>query len=143
MGLTDHFTSYSLAVARLWDANHLLIGHGLSKDLHAIGLAKTLLLRPEGAFDTMTFPKFQGKGGNARPLKRLAKELLGLEIQPHGRRHDPEVDAHAVLRLFMEHARPRLLSSASSYDELVSHYQKEILFYHKNQIQQDLDSTPL
>ena len=46
-------------VMRLWNASHILIGHGLSKDLHAIGLAQELLSRPEGGFDTMTFPKFQ------------------------------------------------------------------------------------
>lgn len=73
----------------------------------------------------------KGKGGNARPLKRLAKELLGLEIQARGKRHDPEVDARAVLDLYMGHARPRLLSSTGNYEGLINHYQEEILDFHR------------
>ena len=110
------------SVLRLWDDEHILIGHGLTKDLHALGLAHEMQRRK--TYDTMTFPKFQGKGGSARSLKRLAKEVLGMEIQAPGKLHDPEDDARVVLQLYMGHARPRLLSN---YDDLVAHYEQQLL----------------
>ena len=82
----------------LWDEQHILIGHGLGKDLHALGITEDLQ-QNRHKFDTMTFPKFQGKGGNARSLRRLAHDCLGEIIQAKGELHDPEVDARVVLRV--------------------------------------------
>ncbi|WIA32659.1 hypothetical protein OEZ86_003460 [Tetradesmus obliquus] len=58
-------------------AGRLLLGHGLAKDLAALGMAHPghLLL------DTMTHPAFCNKAGNARSLRQLAKAFLGINIQ--------------------------------------------------------------
>ena len=54
----------------------LLVGHGLKKDLHSLGLSHPQhLIR-----DTMSFEVFQSRG-HARKLKALALELLGNNIQ--------------------------------------------------------------
>ncbi|GAX81261.1 hypothetical protein CEUSTIGMA_g8693.t1 [Chlamydomonas eustigma] len=104
-------------ILELWDGR-ILIGHGLSKDLHALGLADCTAGMP--SYDTMTFEGFQGRGGCSKSLKKLAKEHLGLDIQKHGVLHDPEEDANAVMNLYMLHARPRLLQKN---DDLVAHYE--------------------
>jgi DNA polymerase III epsilon subunit-like protein len=101
----------------MWDG-HILIGHGLSKDLHALGLEDVAARLP--CYDTMTFPGFQGRGGCSKSLKKIAKEILALDIQKQGATHDPEEDARAVMDLFMAHARPKLLTK---HEDLVAHYE--------------------
>lgn len=81
----------------------VLVGHGLAKDLAALGLPlpPPLGLQGQGqgqeqrgvdaasasflelcvSYDTMAFRAFQGKGGAARSLKDLANRLLGRSIQ--------------------------------------------------------------
>ena len=97
--MTSRIKYPPVTVLELWDDQHILIGHGLAKDLHALGIVDEDVLRTREKFDTMTFPKFQGKGGNARSLKRLAKDILGVDIQERGVLHDPEIDAAIVLRV--------------------------------------------
>lgn len=58
-------------------ADQLLLGHGLAKDLAALGFDHPQALR----FDTMTHPAFCNKAGNARTLKQLAKQFLSQDIQ--------------------------------------------------------------
>lgn len=58
------------------------MGHGLVKDLQALGLSHPDSLTT----DTMRFRKFQRKGGTARKLKDLAQAFLGHSIQTE-RRH--------------------------------------------------------
>jgi hypothetical protein len=61
----------------------LLIGHGLIKDLAALGASHP----PSLCFDTMNHPAFASKSGSARSLKYLAEKHLGLQIQqPRSRR---------------------------------------------------------
>ncbi|GLC33727.1 hypothetical protein PLESTM_000104700 [Pleodorina starrii] len=88
----------------------VLVGHGLTKDLRALGVgerATATLRRRHGVklYDTMSYGKFRGRGGTARPLARLASELLdGRVIQAGGSgRHDPEEDARAVLDLYVRY----------------------------------------
>lgn len=58
-------------------ADQLLLGHGLAKDLAALGFDHPQALR----FDTMTHPAFCNKAGNARTLKQLARQFLSQDIQ--------------------------------------------------------------
>lgn len=98
----------------------LLLGHGLAKDLAALGW----LAHPHNArFDTMSHAAFCNAAGNARSLRVLARHFLGRDIQGgggggdgtsgHGRgggrqqrqrkakgQHDPEEDAAAVMELY-------------------------------------------
>lgn len=78
-------------------AGRLLLGHGISKDLTALGLEhpKQLL------FDTMAYPGFCNQAGNALNLKQLAKQFLKLDIQQdrpraqqRKRRRKPPQPAH-------------------------------------------------
>ena len=55
----------------------LLIGHGLTKDLAALGVSHP----PSLCLDTMSYPEFASKSGSARSLKHLAEKHLGLQIQ--------------------------------------------------------------
>lgn len=99
----------------------LLVGHGLAKDLAALGIDHPL----EQRFDTMTSPRLQrSKGGVAKSLKALARELLQLEIQKAGRRHDPEEDARAVMQLYTRFAEE---ASLTGYDDLVAFYTAQAL----------------
>jgi hypothetical protein len=58
-------------------AGQLLLGHGLAKDLSALGFDHPHDLR----FDTVTHPSFCNQSGNSRNLKQLAKEFLDQDIQ--------------------------------------------------------------
>lgn len=93
--------------------NQILVGHGLSKDLAALGLQHPRSLQ----YDTISHPAFCNKAGNSRNLKWLAKQHLGLDIQSKpanpakradkGKRrqkaqHDPEEDAVAVMKLYQQ-----------------------------------------
>eukprot|EP00775_Hariotina_reticulata_P011421 gene11421-11567_t len=57
--------------------NQLLVGHGLAKDLSALGLAHPKELQ----FDTMTHNAFCNKAGNAKSLKQLAQQYLNRQVQ--------------------------------------------------------------
>ncbi|KAG2494134.1 hypothetical protein HYH03_007772 [Edaphochlamys debaryana] len=89
-----------------------LVGHGLRKDLESLGLSPEQLASCTGLvlYDTMSFPKFQGRGGTARTLKQLARELLGRSIQASPGRHDPEEDAIAVADLYVRHVDYELMA---------------------------------
>ncbi|KAF5836960.1 hypothetical protein DUNSADRAFT_5189 [Dunaliella salina] len=82
-----------------------LIGHGLLKDLQALGIAD----HPD-TYDTMCFPLFQNKSGSARTLGYLAAEHLGLKLHTPGQKHDPEEDAAALMQLYTRCVHPRLIS---------------------------------
>lgn len=108
-------------------AGQLLLGHGIAKDLTALGWD-----HPEGhRFDTMTHAAFCNKAGISKNLKQLAKEFLSADIQQGpqaaqqrggmpsrgGKKqqqqqgppamvsrsgHDPEEDAVAVMQLYQQ-----------------------------------------
>ncbi|PNH03139.1 hypothetical protein TSOC_010842 [Tetrabaena socialis] len=83
----------------------LLVGHGLTKDLTALGIDADTDLRDAlgvRVYDTMSCGKFQGRGGAARPLAVLAREFLGRGIQ-QARAHDPQEDAWAAAELYVRH----------------------------------------
>ncbi|KAG1664990.1 hypothetical protein FOA52_014670 [Chlamydomonas sp. UWO 241] len=109
------------AAARVWALwqGHALVGHGLAKDLRALGLSSHMASMP--CYDTLDFKGFQNSGGNARALRRLAKDLLGVEIHTKGGgTHDPEVDARVVLDLYTLHARPVLMRTTASFEDVVA-----------------------
>jgi len=85
-----------------------LIGHGLLKDLQALGIAD----HPD-TYDTMCFPLFQNKSGSARTLGFLAAEHLGLKLHAPGQKHDPEEDAAALMQLYTRYVHPKLISDYS------------------------------
>ncbi|KAG2446791.1 hypothetical protein HYH02_008351 [Chlamydomonas schloesseri] len=82
----------------------VLVGHGIGKDLQSLGIEEEADLRAHGiqTFDTMSFPKFQGRGGLSKTLAVLAEEFLdGRRIQRAT--HDPEEDARAAIDLYVRH----------------------------------------
>ncbi|KDD76560.1 hypothetical protein H632_c181p0 [Helicosporidium sp. ATCC 50920] len=80
--------------------NRLLVGHALRNDLEALGLSHPR----KRTRDTTAYPPFlDGAKGRARPLKALAQEELGLEIQTG--EHSPVEDARAALYLYLKHRR--------------------------------------
>ncbi|PNW86302.1 hypothetical protein CHLRE_02g081000v5 [Chlamydomonas reinhardtii] len=104
----------------------VLVGHGISKDLQSLGIDEEADLRAHGVktFDTMSFPKFQGRGGMSKALAVLAREFLGgRQIQTRRGAHDPEEDARAAMDLYVRHVdydcmveyeTQRLLSQAAA-----------------------------
>lgn len=103
--------------------NKILIGHGLAKDLAALGLSHPQNRR----YDTITYPGFCNRAGNAKTLQDLSKQFLNLDIQQQprqgqtrgsgsqrrgrggsarrrqrGGQHDPEEDAAAVMKLYQQ-----------------------------------------
>jgi DNA polymerase III epsilon subunit-like protein len=72
----------------------------------------------------MTSPQLQGRSGMSRSLRALAKQLLGLDIQAPGRRHDAEEDARAVMQLYCQHAEQ---GSITEYEDLVAYYTRQAL----------------
>ncbi|KAG2435331.1 hypothetical protein HXX76_007405 [Chlamydomonas incerta] len=82
-----------------------LVGHGISKDLQSLGINEEADLWAHGVrtCDTMSFPKFQGRGGLSKTLAVLAKEFLGRQIQACRGAHDPEEDARAAMDLYVRH----------------------------------------
>lgn len=58
-------------------AGQLLLGHGLAKDLAALGFDHPTDLQ----FDTMTHPAFCNSSGNSKNLKQLARQYLAQDIQ--------------------------------------------------------------
>jgi len=86
----------------------LLVGHGLAKDLAALGLGGAPGLCQ---YDTMAFPPFQNAAGNARSLAALAAQHLQVrQLQAPGRPHDPRVDAAAAMRLYVLLVEPARLT---------------------------------
>lgn len=57
-----------------------VVGHGINKDLAALGIDHPAAL----TYDTMSLPLFQNKAGNSKSLKKLALQHLGQNIQPKG-----------------------------------------------------------
>ncbi|GIL53173.1 hypothetical protein Vafri_8851, partial [Volvox africanus] len=107
----------------------VLVGHGLTKDLRALGIgdraAATLRRRYSvRLYDTMSYGKFRGRGGTARSLAWLAAEFLdGRKIQAAGPGcHDPEEDARAVLDLYVRYV---------DYSYLVEYETARILAEHR------------
>lgn len=81
-------------VAKLLDGK-ILVGHALRKDLDAL-----MLGHPKRDIrDTSRYPAFrQLAGGKTPSLKKLAKEILGVDIQ--GGEHSSVEDARATMLLF-------------------------------------------
>eukprot|EP00798_Chlamydomonas_sp_ICE-L_P027732 gene27732-7378_t len=73
----------------------------------------------------------EGKGGNARTLKLLASTLLGISIQK--KRHDAEEDARAVMSLYMDHVRAKMLD----YDDLVLHYAQQMKIKKPQEVEEE------
>lgn len=93
----------------------LLVGHGLTQDLAALGLDQAI--SREQRYDTIAFPGFQNGAGNARSLAVLAARHLGQQqLQPRGQRHDARADAAAVLQLYLVCVEPAL----APYEERVA-----------------------
>lgn len=87
-----------VAHVRATIAGRRIVGHGLGKDLAALGIE-----HPRGLqVDTVAWPPFQGPGGQARPLAALVQQLLGRSIQADGH-HSAREDAQAVLELYLQH----------------------------------------
>eukprot|EP00586_Coscinodiscus_wailesii_P000675 CAMPEP_0172483966 /NCGR_PEP_ID=MMETSP1066-20121228/11213_1 /TAXON_ID=671091 /ORGANISM="Coscinodiscus wailesii, Strain CCMP2513" /LENGTH=318 /DNA_ID=CAMNT_0013248187 /DNA_START=205 /DNA_END=1161 /DNA_ORIENTATION=- len=94
----------------------VLIGHGLKNDLQALGLTHPWFnVRDTAKYEPyMTTAPAPGGGGGvitgggmkrrqtlqARKLKDLALQKLGVEIQVEGREHSPVEDAIAALELY-------------------------------------------
>jgi DNA polymerase III epsilon subunit-like protein len=76
-------------------------------------------LPPERAWCRM-----QGASGGSKSLKALAKQLLGLDIQRQGARHDAEEDARAVMLLYVQVAE---LGAITDYGDLVAYYTRQAL----------------
>ncbi|KAF6253804.1 hypothetical protein COO60DRAFT_386325 [Scenedesmus sp. NREL 46B-D3] len=149
-----------VAALQLLAGGRLLLGHGLAKDLAALGMNHPQHLM----CDTMTHPAFCNKAGNSRSLRQLAKAFLGLNIQQQqhpkqqqlklpshrqhqastgkGRRqqqqqqalrraqHDPEEDAAAVMRLYQQVVLP------STYEGQVAAATQQLLLQIKQRQQQ-------
>ena len=98
------------------------------------------------AYDTKAFPGFQGRGGSAHTLARLAADHLGRAIQASGgdggaggrgrqrarAPHDAAEDAGAAMELWLRVARPALLLAAAAalpaaYERLVELQTAELL----------------
>ncbi|MCJ1385582.1 3'-5' exonuclease [Xylographa soralifera] len=88
------FEEVQRAVAGLMQ-DKILIGHAIRNDLEAL-----MLGHPRRDIrDTSRYPGFRALAGGRTPaLKRLAKELLGIEIQ--GGEHSSIEDARATMLLF-------------------------------------------
>ena len=98
-------------------ADRILVGHDLKHDLDALLLGHS----GKNTRDTSKYPPYRAMAGGRPPaLRRLAKELLGIEIQSG--QHSSIEDARAAMALFRrdkdgfekEHAtkwRPRKASS--------------------------------
>ncbi|KAL8709973.1 MAG: hypothetical protein Q9220_005424 [cf. Caloplaca sp. 1 TL-2023] len=88
------FETVQADVARLLDGK-ILIGHSVKNDLEAL-----LLGHPKRDIrDTSRHPAYrQVAGGKTPGLKRLAKQLLGIDIQ--GGEHSSVEDARATMLLF-------------------------------------------
>jgi len=84
--------------------NKILVGHGLKCDLQAIGLTHPWYNQR----DTTKFKPYmksvkhagEGKIYRARKLRDLAKDKLGILIQPDGKAHSPIIDAITALDLY-------------------------------------------
>ncbi|MCJ1318929.1 3'-5' exonuclease [Xylographa vitiligo] len=88
------FEEIQTDIARLTQ-NKILVGHAIRNDLEAL-----MLGHPRRDIrDTSRYPGFRALAGGRTPaLKRLAKELLGVEIQ--GGEHSSIEDARATMLLF-------------------------------------------
>ncbi|KAL6756666.1 hypothetical protein V8C86DRAFT_2644750 [Haematococcus lacustris] len=113
-----------------------LVGHGLHKDLAALGLGDW---RPQHWYDTLTTPAFQARGGNARSLRRLAEQHLGLKgLHEPGKRHSAVEDARVLMQLYCRVALPSLPGLAGDdYDSLVALYTRQLLAAAPVQLDQD------
>lgn len=109
---------------RLAATGHILVGHGLTKDLKALGVAHPALLQ----VDTALLKPFLSRGGQARKLQALSSELLGAKIQTAGRQHSALEDASAVLDLYTKfvEGNTALMDAA----DLELHLLREIMQHH-------------
>ncbi len=73
----------------------ILVGHGLSNDLHCLQMVHTRVIDTVIAFPHMSGPPYKNK------LKYLAKKYLNLDIQQSSKGHDSAVDARTALRLVL------------------------------------------
>ncbi|CAF9923595.1 MAG: 3'-5' exonuclease [Alectoria fallacina] len=100
-GITPHllqsartFEAVQLAIAKLLDGK-ILVGHAIKHDLEALLLGHS----KRDIRDTSKHPAFrQLAGGKTPSLKKLAREVLGLDIQ--GGEHSSIEDARATMLLF-------------------------------------------
>ncbi|MCJ1334258.1 3'-5' exonuclease [Thelotrema lepadinum] len=93
-GVARSFNQVQADVARLLDGR-LLIGHALQNDLTGLMLRHP----PTDVRDTARYRRYRSLTGGTTPsLRRLAKEMLGWEIQ--GGSHSSVVDARAAMALF-------------------------------------------
>lgn len=103
----------------------VLVGHGLMKDLTALGITHPTQLQ----VDTALLPPFLSRGGQARRLQALSSELLGSTIQSAGRQHSALEDASAVLQLYIRfvEGNSALMDAAA----LEMHLLNQILCHHE------------
>ena len=93
-GVARSFNEVQTEVARLLEGR-LLVGHALQNDLDGLRLKHP----PTDVRDTARYCRYRAFAGGTTPsLKRLAKEVLGWEIQSGS--HSSVVDARVSMALF-------------------------------------------
>ena len=96
--VSDPLVPISFSIISQLIKGRVVVGHGLKNDFRALKLKHPR----RDQRDTAAFGPLK-RAGRPRPLRELAAEHLGLEIQSGKAGHSPLEDARAALYLYHKH----------------------------------------